>query len=148
MESRRLLIPFVAGWAIPLFFVAVAFAGKGTGGWEPGSRYNRMYDPKTVETLRGEVISVEKMVPIRGMSRGLHIVLKTEKEEISVHLGPEWYLVKQGLKVGVNDILEVKGSRIAYKGKPAMIAAEVRKGAGLLKLRDERGVPAWRGGRR
>ena len=31
---------------------------RGSGGWGPGSPYNRMYDPKTVETVTGEVASV------------------------------------------------------------------------------------------
>ena len=31
---------------------------RGSGGWGPGSPYNRMYDPKTVETMTGEVVSV------------------------------------------------------------------------------------------
>jgi hypothetical protein len=41
----------------------------------------------------------------------------------------------------------VKGSRIIYNGKAAIIAAEVKKGDALLKLRDENGIPAWAGWR-
>jgi hypothetical protein len=148
MKSGRFSIHAVIAAAIPLFCATIVFAGMGMGGWEPKSRYNRMYDPKTVETIRGEVISVDKIVPGKGMSYGLHAVLKTEKGEISVHLGPGWYLEKQDLKVGVKDTIEVKGSRITFEGKPAIIAAEVKKGDGVLKLRDDRGVPAWSAGRR
>jgi hypothetical protein len=32
-------------------------------------------------------------------------------------------------------------------GKPALIAAEVKKGDEVMKLRDANGVPAWSGGR-
>jgi hypothetical protein len=31
----------------------------GGGGWGPGSQYGRMYDPKTVETVAGEITKVE-----------------------------------------------------------------------------------------
>ncbi len=148
MKSRRFLIPVVVAAAVPLFFATMALAGRGMGEWERGSRYNRMFDPKTVETVRGEVVSVDKIVPRKGMSYGLHAVLKTDKEEISVHLGPGWYMEKQEFKVATGDTIEVKGSRIAFRGKPAIIAEEVKKGEGVLKLRDEAGVPAWSGGRR
>ena len=148
MKSKRFLIPVVVALAIPFFFVTIARAGRGMGVWEPGSRYNRMYDPKTVETVRGEVISVDKIVPRKGMSYGLHAVLKTDMEEISVHIGPGWYLEKQEFKLAKGNTIDVKGSRITYKEKPAIIAAEVKKGDALLKLRDENGVPVWSARRR
>jgi hypothetical protein len=43
----------------------------------------------------------------------------------------------------------VRGSRITFEGKPAIIAAQVKKGDRSLTLRDDSGVPAWSGqGRR
>jgi hypothetical protein len=102
-----------------------------------------MYDTKTVETVAGEVVKVEQIPYRRGKSFGVHLMLKTDKEEIPVNLGPSWYLDKQDVKIGQNDKIEVKGSRVTFKGKPALIAAEVKKGTALLKLRDENGVPAW-----
>jgi len=43
---------------------------------------------------------------------------------------------------------EVKGSRITYNGKPAIVAAEVKKGDTVLKLRDDNGIPVCAGWRR
>jgi hypothetical protein len=51
-------------------------------------------------------------------------------------------------KIELGDTVDVKGSRITYNGKPAIIAAEVKKGDAVLKLRDENGFPAWSGWRR
>lgn len=119
--------------------------GKGGGGWGSGGAYSRMYDPKTVETVTGEVESVEKMKPMRRMSYGIHLVLKTDKETIPVHLGPSWYIESQKMKIAPKDRVEVKGSRITFRGKPALIAAEVRRGDEVLKLRDENGIPVWSG---
>jgi hypothetical protein len=121
---------------------------RGSGGWGPGTQYNRMYDPKTVETLSGEVISIDQFTPAKGMFGGIHMNVKTGKETISVHLGPIWYLENQDVKIEAKDRVEVKGSRIAFGGKPAMIAAEVRKGQEVLTLRDESGFPAWMAWRR
>jgi hypothetical protein len=108
----------------------------------------RMYDPKTVETIRGEVVSVETFTPVSGMSEGVHLMVKTDKETVSVHLGPEWYLQNQDTKIESKDTVEVKGSRITFDGKPAIIAAEIKKGEEVLKLRDASGYPAWSGWRR
>ncbi len=121
---------------------------RGSGGWGPGSQYCGMYDLKTVETISGEVVSVEKITPRKGMSYGIHLMVKTDRENISVHLGPGWYIENQDVTIEPNDIVKIKGSRITFNGKPAIIAAEVNKGDDILKLRDESGFPAWSGWRR
>ncbi|GLI35923.1 hypothetical protein [Desulforhabdus amnigena] len=121
---------------------------KGGGGWGPGAPYARMYNPQTVETISGEVVSVDKITPMKGMGYGLHAVVKTDKETISVHLGPAWYLENQDVKIEPKDKIEVKGSRITFEGKPALIAAEVKKGDEVLTLRDAQGIPVWSGWRR
>ena len=121
---------------------------RGSGGWGPETPYNRTYDPKTQETITGEVVNVSRITPNKGMSAGIHMNVKTDKETISVHLGPAWYLENQDVKIEPKDKVEVKGSRITFGGKPAMIAAEVKKGDEMLKLRDDSGFPVWSGWRR
>ena len=121
---------------------------RGGGGWGPGGQYGRMYDPKTVETVSGEVTSVQQMTPMKGMGPGVHLTLKTDKETVDVHLGPAWYIERQDIKIAAGDKIEVKGSRITYQGKPAIIAAEIHKGDEVLVLRDANGIPMWAGWRR
>jgi hypothetical protein len=121
---------------------------KGGGGWGAGSQYGRMYDPKTVETIAGEVVSVEKIIPQKRMGYGVHLILRTDKETLSVHLGPLWYIENQEIRLEPKDRIEVKGSRITFEGKPAIIAAEIKKGDEALELRDQNGVPVWSGWRR
>jgi hypothetical protein len=139
---------------LSVFFVAsVAFAShwngwRGSGGWGMGSSYQRMFNPATVETVSGVVESVDKTRPMKGMHSGIHIVLKTDKETIAVHLSPEWYIERQDVKLEKGDKVEVKGSRITFNDKPAIIAAECKKGDSVLILRDSTGVPAWAGWRR
>jgi hypothetical protein len=121
---------------------------RGSGGWGPGAAYGRMYDAKTVETVSGEVVKVDRITPMRGMSAGVHLVVKTDKGDVSVHLGPQWYLENQDVKIEPKDKVEIKGSRVTVQGQPAIIAAEVKKGDEVLKLRDEAGIPMWTGWRR
>ncbi len=121
---------------------------KGSGGWGPGGQYNRMYDPATVETISGVVETISEIPsPRRRMTQGLHLTVKTATGDISVHLGPAWYIERLDTVIEPGDSLHVKGSRITYRGKPAIIAAEIKKGDAVLLLRDKAGFPAWAGWR-
>ncbi|GAX62149.1 small-conductance mechanosensitive channel [Candidatus Scalindua japonica] len=121
---------------------------KGGGGWGPKTNYGRMYNPETVETISGEITNVDKITPGKGMSYGIHVVLKTDGISLPLHLGPGWYIENQDMIIEQNDKVEVTGSRITFDGKPAMIAAKIKKGDEVLMLRDENGIPAWSGWRR
>jgi hypothetical protein len=115
--------------------------GRGPGG---GAGYDRMYDPKTVATVSGEVVSVDKITD-RDLDSGVSLTLKTAKETILVYLGPGWFLAKTDLTFAPQDQVEITGSQISFQKKPAIIAAQVKKGDKILKLRDPAGIPAWFG---
>ncbi|MFN3480889.1 MAG: DNA-binding protein [Thermodesulfovibrionales bacterium] len=150
MSTKRLIGLVVAFSLIMTSSMAFAAwrAWRGSGGWGMGTAYQKMYNPATVETLTGTVESVDKIVPLKGMYSGIHVMLKTDKETISVHLGPEWYIERLDTKIEKGDKIEVKGSRVTIDGKPAIIAAEVKKGDNVLVLRDSAGIPVWAGWRR
>jgi len=150
---RTVRVISVAATLSVLFVYSVALADpwqgwRGSGGWGMGSSYQKMYNPATVETVSGVVESVNKITPTKGMYSGIHLVVKTDKETIAIHLGPEWYIERQDVKLEKGDTIEVKGSRITFDGKPAIIATEIKKGDSVLVLRDSAGVPAWAGWRR
>ena len=129
------LLMAIAGWAQ---------TGMGPASGGPRVHYGTMWEPKTVETLSGDVVAVEKYVPGRGgTSHGLRLSLKTEKETIPVILGPANYIEEQHIKFEPKDKVEVKGSKLLIQGQPTIIAAEVKKGDQILKLRNAEGVPFW-----
>jgi len=121
---------------------------RGSGSWGHKDQYHRLYDSKTVETIRGVITAVDSIVPFKGMSAGIRLTIKTNQELISVHLGPAWYIENQDVDITKNHEVEVKGSRVTFDGKPTIIAAELKSGDELLKLRDENGFPVWSGWRR
>lgn len=131
----------------PAVFAQEGIQWRGGGGWGAGTPYNRMYDPKTVETITGEVVSISKITPMKGMGYGVHLMVKTDKETISVHLGPGWYVENQDTEIKPKDRIEVTGSRVTFEEEPAIIASELKKGDKVLKLRNEKGVPLWSGWR-
>lgn len=151
---KKTVIVFIILSIITLGLSAESFAQrgamkwKGSGGWGPGTPYNRMYDPAKVETISGTIESVGTAVPMKGMYAAVALTLKTDKETIAVHLGPEWYIGRLDTKIAKGDTVEVKGSRVTLADKPAFIAAEVKKGDNVLVLRDSAGTPVWSGWRR
>ena len=100
-----------------------------------------------METVYGDVVSIEKTARGRRMSYGVHLIVKSDEETLSVRLGPEWYMQDQGFTITTDDKVEIKGHRISDRGEEAIIAAEIKKGDKVLKLRDENGLPFWRGRR-
>ena len=123
--------------------------GRRTGnGWEREGSYQRLYNPDSVETLTGEVHKVEYFAPMKGMGQGVHLQLKSDDKTLPIHLGPRWFLDNQDVEIKEGDRIKVKGSRITFEDKPAIIASEIEKGYEILKLRDDKGFPMWAGWRR
>jgi hypothetical protein len=115
-----------------------------SGGGEAPIHFSRMYDLKTVETLSGEVTAVEKFSPGRGgPPQGLRLRVKFPQETLLVILGPIVYVEQQNVKFGVGDRVDVMGSRMTVRGEPLIVAAEVRKGDHVLKMRDKNGEALW-----
>jgi len=151
MKKFRILVGVIS--IISLLVATEPFAQswkgwRGSGGWGRGTQYQRVYDPATVETISRIVESVDETTPMRGMHYGIHLLVKTDKETISVHLGPGWYIERLDTKIEKGDKVQVKGSRVTIGGKSAIIASEVKKGDAVLKLRDDNGIPVWSGWRR
>lgn len=116
-------------------------------GWRR-HRYGRRYDLKQVETLDGEVVSVDAYTSRRGISQGVHLLVNTGKETVEVHLGPSWYLEERDFAITPEEKITITGSRIDINGEQAIIASQIKKGNETLVLRDENGFPLWRGDRR
>ena len=108
----------------------------------------RMYNPKTVETINGKVLSVDSFTSRHRMSHGIHLQVETANETIPVHLGPAWYFDNQEIEIKPNDTVKVTGSRIRFDGEPAIITAQITKGNITVKLRDKNGFPVWSGRRK
>jgi hypothetical protein len=146
MKRRTVLLIFVLLGI--LYLVSDSFAQSSNRAWGAEGTFTRMYNPRSIEVIEAEVVGVKKFVPTKGSRYGIHLIVQTESEKISVHLGPGWYIENQNIMIEPKDKIVVKGSRIIFKGNPAIIAAEVKKGNDVLKLRDENGFPAWSGWRR
>jgi uncharacterized membrane protein YgcG len=100
-----------------------------------------------VATVKGQVESLGSygMTGWKAMP-GMQVnglLLKTDKGNITVHLGPPSYVRKQGFDLKQGDLLEVTGSQVTRDGQTLLLAAQVKKAGQTLKVRDEQGVPLW-----
>ena len=105
--------------------------------------YKNIFDPKTIETITGDVIKKDQVPEFRfGLQMRLTVLID-KKEILQVYLGPASYLLARGFKLG--DQVTVSGSRVTVRGEPLMIAITVKRRNEVLRLRDEDGIPAWTG---
>ena len=125
--------------------VSVAMA-QTTGG---GQQASPMYDVKTETTIKGTVESVEAVTGTGGRGRralgGTHLVVKTAKETLGVHVGPTAYLTEKGIALAKGDTLEIVGSRVTIDQESVVIAKQIKKGDNTWTLRDASGRPLWSG---
>jgi len=144
--------------ALALVIAGIVYAGPGQSpGQGPGycngcgmgrGMGGRMYDPAKAETISGKVTSLEEFAAPRGAGTGVVLKVSSGSETLAVHLGPKWFLDKQEMKFAAGDTVEIKGVKTMRRGQDIVIAAEVKKGSEVLKLRDEQGIPLWAGWRR
>ncbi|WP_299215359.1 hypothetical protein [uncultured Aquimarina sp.] len=140
----------ILGIAIIMIFFSAStsvFAQKGNG-WGQNSNYGRNFNANEINTVTGTVTAVERILPNKNMSYGLHLKVKTNTETVSVHLGPTWFLDNQEIQFSKGDQVNVTGSRIIFEDAPAIIAIEVVKDEHILYLRDKNGYPVWSGWRK
>jgi hypothetical protein len=117
-----------------------------------GPQGSPMYDVKTETTLTGTVENVETVTGKGGRGRqglgGTHLLLKTDKESIQVHVGPTAYLTEKGITLAKGEALEILGSRVTIGDDPVLIAKQIKKGDKTWTLREASGRPLWSGGQR
>lgn len=139
-------VTIILGSQLPMY--SWAQQGTGPGGGSRG-QHGRMWDQKTVETIKGEIVGTDKQTFGKGGKREVvRLTLKTDKETIPVILGPSRYVDKQEIKLAPQDLVEITGSRATIKGQTVILASEVRKDNKIMKLRDVNGKPVWAGQRR
>lgn len=157
MKKTIIVVLMVAMSIFLLTSIVIAHEWQGylgSGGWGEGHPYQRMYNPQAIETLSGEVIAVETVTPMQGMSPGVHVMLYTGKETVTVHLGPVWFIERLDTQIAKGDKIKVKGSKVIMnieekpgemKAQHVLIASEVKKGDKVLILRNAMGEPVWSG---
>jgi hypothetical protein len=109
----------------------------------PGGGPSGLYDPKTVVTVSGVVVSRTPPSGKQGLPYLVYLTVQTEAGQIIVFLGPNLFVEQQPVEIKALDRIQVTGSKVMWGGKPVILAAVVKKGDQVLKVRDPNGVPLW-----
>jgi len=104
------------------------------------------FDPQNITVISGTVQSIGTFdEPSLGI-QGQRLRIKTDDgQTVSVHAGPGQFLEQQGLTLRRNEQVQVRGSFANINGRSIFIASDIRTPQVEVQLRDQQGVPLWRG---
>lgn len=128
--------------ALVAVLVCPAFAQRA------GREMGPMYDVQNESTIKGTVVRTEPTPGKMGkMGKGMEtLVIKTDKGEERVLLGPKSYLEQQNYTFKPGESVEVTGSQYSGRNKHKMfMTREIRSGNNVMTFRDQQGMPSWRG---
>ena len=113
-------------------------------GWHADGDYVKLYDPKTVETIRGTIVDYDQFKTRPDGAPGQLIKVRTDdgKEHV-VHLGPVWFVLEKDVRWEKGKEIRVTGSRVQYEGQPVIMASEIKHADKTLVIRNDKGVPRW-----
>lgn len=153
MQRAKWLIIMVGVIILSSFTLADAQRWGGQGRWPAWSvnYYHWNWNPAKVETIRGEVMTKDLLTPPQGKNWSPAVGMTLKKEDAYaayIHLGPQWYIDRQGIDIKVGDQVEVTGSKILVEGNTVILASIIKKGEKIWQLRDEKGYPFWSARRR
>ena len=112
-------------------------------GWEEGSKLNKLFSTQKVDTLTGVIIQSSEVSPIRGMAKGILLLLKTDKDTVSVLLCPTWFTDLLNIKFKPKDEAVVEGCNAVCSGNHVFIASKLTANGIILQVRDDKGNPIW-----
>lgn len=114
-------------------------------GWEINSHYNKLYNYKERDKIKGKILKFKKVTPLPGMDPGTAFIFQEGDDKFLVHLCP-WSFAspkETGIRKGLKT--KLKGSWAMVDGEDIFIAAKVQQGEHFeFKVRlTKDGTPFW-----
>jgi len=125
--------------------MACAGSTEGMDGWGDDDEYNKLYNPRELDKLRGTVLKFKMLRPLSGMSKATVLVLDDDGDTIDVHLCPVSFASPKDTGIKRGDRVKIKGSWAEIDGKDVFLASKVKKGEHYqFKVRlTKDGTPFW-----
>ena len=116
-------------------------------GWERGGEYDKLFDAKEADAIKGRVVKIYDIVPSPGMATGLALQIEDKKDKTLevVHLGPKDFIDLSSIGLKEGDQVKVSGVWAEFDGQDVLLAVKVKKGEdSQLKVRRTKdGFPFW-----
>ena len=132
------------------------------------NRYVEAWRAGPEEEIVGQIEGIETITP-GGDDMGRGVVLRVRTRErtrlsegagpgdprqvqeqgggqVSVHLGPYWFVQRSMPDLGPGQQVTVRGVATEWGGQGVVVASEIERGQQRLRVRSEDGAPAWPGG--
>jgi DNA/RNA endonuclease YhcR with UshA esterase domain len=110
---------------------------------KPAPHESYQYDTANQQTVTGIVEAVkEYQCPVSG-TVGTHLTVKLSNGSIEVHLAPAKFVKDYDVVINKGDQVEIRGAKITFEGKPALIARTVIVDRTTFTFRDNNGKPLW-----
>lgn len=93
--------------------------------------------------IQGEVLNVQKFTLANQPVPFVQILLHTSDGDITVEIGPEWYLEAKGINLLPQDRLTISGLFTEIGNTKIFIAYRLKKEGNAVRLRTKNGTPAW-----
>jgi hypothetical protein len=137
--------PLMIGLLVAVSVLSSAFAASPTlkPRGKPGAGYMVLFDPSSMATVEGTVVRVHQVPSPKVWLTSVHALVRTKHGDVSVNLGPSWFLDNQELHLTVDDRISVTGSRVKANGVESLIAVTVTRNEEVLQLRATDGTPVW-----
>lgn len=111
--------------------------------WQASSQYQQLFRSGAIKTVQGRTVRIEPFCPGSGRFSGIQLVLDINGQQLSVHLGPQWYVEDQSLPLAYNSIVTATGAMVIFEQVPTMMAMEITTADGVMRLRDADGSARW-----
>jgi len=115
-------------------------------GWGIDDPYNKLYDVREFEKIRGYVVRVKEVVPMPGMSPATALDVREGAYEFEVHLCPTWYRNPSEIQLKKDAQIKLKGVWAEVNGKDIFMASKIKKDPDIeiIKVRlTKDGTPFW-----
>lgn len=119
---------------------------KTSDGWEAGSEYNQLYDPKERDQIKGDIVKLITVTPLPGMAPGTALILdEGGGDKVVVHICPESFASGREIGLKRGEWVKIKGAWAEIGDETVFIAAKIKKDGGFsykVRLTSD-GTPFW-----
>ena len=126
---------------------AALLAGeKDIAGWEVGSEYDSLYNPKERDSIKGTIVKFVTVEPMPGMAEGTAFILdEGGGDTVLVHVCPRSFASARETGFKRGEWVKLKGAWADIGDETVFIAAKIKKDGGYsFKVRlTSDGTPFW-----